>query len=120
GRRGRRPRQRSGGHGRGAGRSAAGDRRRGGRIPRPSVARRRPPRPPRPAPAALGRSPAAAGVGELAGQDVTAYTYRDRFGHRLTVYTGQQPFATPAEADEYGGDGGWVTRVGGGSVLCGR
>jgi anti-sigma factor RsiW len=70
--------------------------------------------------AALGLSPVAAGVGELAGQDVTAYTYRDRFGHRLTVYTGQQPFATSAEADEYGGDGAWVTRLGGVSVLCGR
>jgi anti-sigma factor RsiW len=70
--------------------------------------------------AALGLSPVAAGVGELAGQNVTAYTYRDSHGHRLVVYTSQRPFATPAEAEEYGGDDAWVTRLGGVSVLCGR
>jgi anti-sigma factor RsiW len=70
--------------------------------------------------ATLGLSPVAAGVGELAGQDVTAYMYRDPLGHRLAVYTSQRPFATPAETEEYGGDGAWVTRLGGVSVLCGR
>jgi len=70
--------------------------------------------------AALGLSPVAAGAGELAGQNVTAYTYRDSHGHRLVVYTSQRPFATPTEAEEYGGDGAWVTRLGAVSVLCGR
>jgi anti-sigma factor RsiW len=70
--------------------------------------------------AALGLSRVAARAGELAGQDVTAYAYRDNSGHRLVVYTSRQPFATPAEASEYGGNGAWLTRLGGVSVLCGR
>jgi anti-sigma factor RsiW len=69
---------------------------------------------------ALGLSQVAAGTGELAGRDVTAYAYRDRDGHRLVVYSSRQPFATAAEAREYGGDNSWVTRLGGVSVLCGR
>jgi anti-sigma factor RsiW len=70
--------------------------------------------------AKLGLSPVAARTGELAGQDVMAYAYRDSDGHRLTVYTSQQPFATPSQAEEYGGNGAWMTRLGGVSVLCGR
>jgi anti-sigma factor RsiW len=69
---------------------------------------------------ALGLSQVASGTGELAGRDVTAYVYRDSAGHRLMVYSSPQPFATPAEASEYGGDGSWVTRLGGVAVLCGR
>jgi anti-sigma factor RsiW len=70
--------------------------------------------------AELGLSQVAARTGELGGQDVTAYAYRDSDGHRLTVYTSQQPFATPSEAEEYGGNGAWMTRLGAVSVLCGR
>jgi anti-sigma factor RsiW len=69
---------------------------------------------------ALGLSQVAAGSGELAGQDVTAYAYRDGDGHRLVLYSSQRPFATPAQAREYGGDNAWMTRLGGISVLCGR
>jgi anti-sigma factor RsiW len=70
--------------------------------------------------AALGLSEVAAGTGKLAGRDVAAYAYRDSDGHRVVVYASQQPFATPAEAGEYGGDNAWLTRLGGISVLCGR
>jgi hypothetical protein len=68
----------------------------------------------------IGYTQTAAGAGDLAGVPVSAYAYRDGSGHRLLVYIGQRPFATPREVERYEGSDAWITEEHGVAVLCGR
>jgi anti-sigma factor RsiW len=70
--------------------------------------------------APLGLAPTAAGVVRLASRPVTVYAYRDGAGQRLLIYVSPQPFMTPAEAREYGGNDAWLSEIGGVSVLCSK
>ena len=47
----------------------------------------------------LGLVESGAGAGQLAGQPVTGYAYRDRAGRRLLIYLSDRPFPMPQPAD---------------------
>lgn len=62
-----------------------------------------------------------AGAGNLAGQPVTGYAYRDDNGRRLLIYLSDQPFPMPKQADAPDGhDGAMITRHRSVAVLCSR
>jgi hypothetical protein len=64
---------------------------------------------------------AGAGTGQLGGQPVTGYAFRDQTGRRILIYRSQQPFPMPAgSAHPTGPDGAAAATYHGVTVLCSR
>jgi hypothetical protein len=64
---------------------------------------------------------AGAGTGQLAGQPVTGYAYRDETGRRILIYRSAQPFPMPTgSAHPTGPDGAAAATYYGVTVLCSR
>jgi Putative zinc-finger len=62
-----------------------------------------------------------AGTGQLAGQPVTGYVYRDDTGRRLLIYLSDQPFPMPAQTDPVTDPASaTITTHRGVAVLCSR
>ncbi|MFV2103737.1 zf-HC2 domain-containing protein [Micromonospora sp. LOL_024] len=70
---------------------------------------------------ALRLTGAGASAGELAGQPVTGYAYRDGTGRRLLVYVSDKPFPMSPQAENpMGTDGAAMMHLNGVVVLCSR
>ncbi|MFF5216693.1 anti-sigma factor family protein [Micromonospora sp. NPDC000442] len=70
---------------------------------------------------ALRLSGAGASAGDLAGQPVTGYAYRDDTGRRLLVYVSDRPFpVSPRAENPIGTDGAAMMHLDGVVVLCSR
>ncbi|MFC8848510.1 MULTISPECIES: anti-sigma factor family protein [unclassified Micromonospora] len=70
---------------------------------------------------ALRLSGAGASAGDLAGQPVTGYAYRDDTGRRLLVYVSDEPFPmAPQPENPIGTDGAAMMHLDGVVVLCSR
>jgi hypothetical protein len=70
---------------------------------------------------ALGLLPIGASSGQLAGQHVTAYAYRDATGRRIFLYLSDQPFPMPRDTDQLTDQAGaWTVHHHKIVVLCAR